>query len=50
MIELMIFAGYMGVLCVGGLVADYIFPRIKPLERYIDSLPMMREENTDGQS
>ena len=25
---------------IGGLVADYIFPHIKPLERFQDSLPM----------
>lgn len=29
---------------IGGLVADYIFPRIKPLERFLDSLPMMDDE------
>ena len=29
---------------IGGLVADYIFPHIKPLERFLDSLPMMDDE------
>lgn len=29
---------------IGGLVADYIFPHINPLERFLDSLPMMDDE------
>lgn len=29
---------------IGGLVADYILPRIKPLERLLDSLPLMDDE------
>lgn len=37
-------AGILLTLGVGGLVADYIFPRIKPLDRFLDSLPMMDEE------
>ena len=28
-----------GVLCVGCLVADYIFPHIPFIERYLESLP-----------
>lgn len=47
MVELMIFACYMGILAVGGVVADYVFPHIGPLERYIDSLPLMREEDAN---
>lgn len=27
-----------------GFVADYVLPRIKPLERWIESLPMMEED------
>ena len=37
-------AGIHLTLGVGGLVADYIFPHIKPLERFLDSLPMMDDE------
>ena len=38
-IWLAVFAAYMGILGIGGIVADYIFPRIPPLCRWIDSLP-----------
>ena len=31
-------------LTIGGLIADYILPRIKRLNSYIDNLPMMNEE------
>ena len=41
---LLYMAGILLVLCVGGLVADYIFPRIWPLERFLDRLPMMDDE------
>lgn len=44
MVELMILAAYLGILSIGGIVADYIFPKIPPLVKYIDSLPMMQEE------
>ena len=37
-------AGILIPLGMGGLVADYIFPHIKPLERFLDSLPMMDNE------
>lgn len=32
------------VLALCGVIADYVLPRIKPLNRFINSLPMMREE------
>lgn len=44
MVELMLLAGWLGILSIGGLVADYIFPHIKPLIKYLDSLPMMEED------
>lgn len=47
MSELMIFTGYMIVLAIGGFVADYIFPYIKPLNDFIDSLPMMADYEED---
>lgn len=37
-------AGILLTLGVGGLVADYIFPHIKPLGRFMDCLPMMDDE------
>lgn len=37
---LVIVGGFLFTLALGGLVADYIFPRIKPLERFLDTLPM----------
>lgn len=33
-----------GVLCVGCLVADYIFPHIPFIERYLESLPAWDDE------
>lgn len=33
-----------GVLCVGRLVADYIFPHIPFIERYLESLPAWDDE------
>ena len=33
-----------GVLCVGCLVADYIFPHIPFIERYLESLPDLDED------
>lgn len=35
----MIFAGFMLVLGIGGLIADYIFPHIPFIQNYLDSLP-----------
>lgn len=28
------------VLFIGGIIADYIFPHIRPIERFIRSLPL----------
>lgn len=43
MVELLILAGFLVILGVGGLISDYIFPHIKPLNDFIDKLPMMAE-------
>ena len=47
--DLALFLFYMtvlnGVLCVGCLVADYIFPHIPFINRYLDSLPDWDEED-----
>jgi hypothetical protein len=44
-VDLLILGGLMFVLCVGCLVADYIFPHIKPLQKWLDSLPNWDEED-----
>lgn len=44
---LIFFAGMLFILGIGGFVADYIFPHIKPLARYIDGLPMMDDYECD---
>ena len=36
-----------GVLCVDCLVADYIFPHIPFIERYLESLPAWDDEEGD---
>ncbi len=41
---LMILTGYMGVLCVGCLIADYVFPHIPFIERWLKSLPAWDDE------
>lgn len=35
------------LLAVGGFIADYIFPHIKPLQRWIDTLPMQDDESEE---
>lgn len=47
MVELMIMAGFLMVLAVVGFVADYILPHIKPLERWIESLPQWEDEDDE---
>ncbi len=44
---LAIMAGYLLILALGGVVADYILPYIRPLERWINTLPMMSNEQED---
>ena len=48
MIELMIFGALLGVLFIGGLIADYVFPRIGAIARFVDNLPLCREDDEDG--
>lgn len=38
-VDLMVLAGFMAVLGIGTLIADYVFPRIPFIQRYLDSLP-----------
>lgn len=44
MSELLILMGLFDVLAIGGLISDYIFPHIEPINHFIDSLPMMRDD------
>ena len=52
--DLVLFLIYMtvlnGVLCVGCLVADYIFPHIPFIERYLKSLPAWDDEDEEAAS
>lgn len=41
MAELLLISVFLIILGIGGFIADYIFPHIGPLQRYIDSLPML---------
>ncbi len=47
MVELAILSVFMLVLGIGGLIADYVFPHIGPLQRWIDSLPMIDDEEEE---
>lgn len=38
-VDLIILAGFLVLLGVGGLIADYVFPHIPFIQRYLDSLP-----------
>ncbi len=43
-------SAFLWTLAIGGIIADYVLPRIEPLNRFINSLPMMQqEEGFDGQ-
>ncbi|MBO3281144.1 hypothetical protein [Intestinimonas butyriciproducens] len=46
--DLAIFLGYTSaillILGIGGLIADYVFPHIPFIERFIDSLPEWDDE------
>lgn len=43
-VALGLLAGFLLVLGVGGLIADYVFPHIPFIEKYLDSLPDWEEE------
>lgn len=38
-VDLMILAGFLVVLGIGALIADYVFPYIPFIQRYLDRLP-----------
>lgn len=47
--DLAMFLAAVAVICfalgIGGLVADYVFPHIPPLRRWIDSLPEYEDDS-----
>lgn len=49
MAELFILTVYLFILAVGGLLADYVFPHIRPLEQFIDTLPLMWDDLEGGE-
>lgn len=42
-VALVFISGLMLVFTVGGFVADYVFPHIPAIRRFIDSLPSMED-------
>ena len=46
-VNLLLLAGFLVVLGVGGLVADYVFPHIPFIQRYLDSLPDWDDEEEE---
>lgn len=43
-VDLMVLVGFMAVLGIGALVADYVFPHIPFIQRYLDSLPSHEDD------
>ena len=46
-VNLAILCGFLIVLGVGGLIADYVFPHIPFIERFLDTLPDWDEDEND---
>lgn len=38
-VDLMVLAVFLGILDIGALIADYVFPHIPFIQRYLDRLP-----------
>lgn len=38
-VDLMVLAAFLGILGIGALIADYVFPHIPFIQRYLDRLP-----------
>ena len=47
-VALAILTGYLLILCVGCLIADYVFPHIPIIQRFLDSLPDWEDEDCDN--
>ena len=43
-INLGLLAGFLLILGIGGLIADYVFPHNTFIEKYLDSLPLWEDE------
>ena len=43
-VALAIISGYLLILGVGCLIADFVFPRIPLIERFLDSLPEFEDD------
>ena len=43
-INLGLLAGFLLILGIGGLIADYVFPHIPFIEKYLDSRPLWEDE------
>lgn len=39
-----IFGAFLLILAAGCLIADFVFPHIRPLERYLESLPEQEDD------
>ena len=46
-VDLTILTGYLLILCVGCLIANYVFPHIPFIQRFLDSLPDWDEEEDE---
>mgnify|MGYP003308412009 CR=1 FL=1 len=47
MAELMILSGFMSILAIGCIIADYAFPHIPFIVRFLDSLPEYEDEDEE---
>ncbi|MCI9120453.1 MAG: hypothetical protein HFG00_02840 [Oscillibacter sp.] len=43
-VALVIVSGYLFILGTGGLIADFVFPHIPFIQRFLDSLPDWEDE------
>ena len=47
-VALAILTGYLLILFIGCLIADYVFPHIPFIQRFLDSLPDWEDEDCDN--
>lgn len=43
-IGLIYLTAYLALLCVGGIIADYVLPNIPAVQRWLDSLPPYEDD------
>lgn len=46
-INMGLFGVFLLILAVGGVIADYVFPHIPPLQRWLDSLPDYEDDEEE---